>query len=553
MGFFDNIVNSAYSRIVGSVDQESKIDNSDPLNKTRTITSQCKVVVYNWKSQRLRESGTLPNLLSQSDPIDISSRILNVSFTKSMSSPSGTFSISLANNPGVIKRNKKIEDWKDLIKPGTWCVIYMSQEGDLLLKSQVETPNKTESRRVRCIGYIERVSAKADVNEKGALEVTYEISGRDFGVIFEETTIWHNLFQYDKGILNALRGADLNVAGIKTLDQVLQTIHDLFYAPNKVKFTTMISDENSLTSIAKQWLLPTNMVKDLNMSYIGSSYYGNINNITDFQKTSATISVVQPLDYLTGNSWDQLKSLSIPEFHELFCETDEHGHMKLKFRLIPWAINKSTVAGVSVDLYKDLQPRVPIPAYDLISFDVGEDTHNRKNNFLTMIGTSLYGGTDNVSVLLGTKYPRQNRDSVQRHGFKPMHVTINSLAMNKSQNDGTGDLAKLLEYNDLLYDYWNPAVFFESGTLEKIGSNDVKIGKTLQFEDIVPYVGGKIFYIEEYTDTYIVEPTGAGLWTQSIKITRGAEEDDLKNNRGFASRNKKYVSAADYTEDNNNE
>ena len=51
-------------------------------NKTKNYNAQCKVVVYKWNSEALLKGASLGEL-SASTPLDISSKITNVSFTKS--------------------------------------------------------------------------------------------------------------------------------------------------------------------------------------------------------------------------------------------------------------------------------------------------------------------------------------------------------------------------------------------------------------------------------------------------------------------------------------
>lgn len=535
--------------------KKANTDNNDGSgNVTKHVGAECRIIVYRWKQQNLTNTGTSNSKLSATQSVDISSQIMTCSFNKSLSSPSGTFTFTVGNSLDSAKY-PEYKDWKDFIKPGTWCAIYMTQDGDLYPNKEIGDPvYPANPEKLRCIGYIERVAIKTELNDKGGFDATFEFTGRDFGVIYEETTIWHNLFKYEETALNAIAGSQLNVAGNKTLDKVIRTVHDLFYAPAKLKFTGLFKDQDkSLTELAKQWLMPSQLLNDIGMSFRGDSFYGNVDNVLDFYETTATIPVSQPLDYLSGNAWEKLRELSIPSFHELFAETDLDGSMKLTFRPIPWAIDKKKYpkAGSKIELFKNLSPRSTIPAVDILEFNLGEDNHNRKNHFLVTVATSLYKVEDNISPLSGSRFPYQVTDSVKRHGFRPIHVQVNSLTLNEMLNDGKADKPKLVEYNEILFDYWNNAVFFESGQLDKFGSNDIKIGKTLQFEKDVPYVTDKIFYIEEYTDDYIVMENGASEWTQTIKLTRGAEEYDLNAIKNFSFRNKALNTSGEYTGDDN--
>jgi len=531
-------------------------------NLVATINSQCKVIVYSWDNRELSFDSSDTTDLSKTTRLDVSSRILNLSFTKTISSPSGNFIFTLANNTGLTqgddsKTNGIIrkEDWKDIIKPGTWCLIYLNNNGELGNDTNVlANTDDPKPDTLRCIGYIERVSAKGMTSENGAFDVVYEVSGRDFGVVYEETVIWHNSFNYNKSLLESA-ASYLPVIGNTTIDRILEVVHNLFFNPGALN-KKLIQQSGSLDEAARQWLLPSSLLQDINISpLLGSpSFYGNISNITKFESSSARISVVNPLDYLTGDAWSKLKDLSISELHELFTELDDDGRPQLVFRPIPWAINKTGYPRISSSIknYLDVD-RVTIEALDIIDFDLGEDDHNRKNHFFTSVSTALFSSQDNITALKGkqsvkgNEYPLQNKSSVIRHGFRPLHIQINTLTANEMLADGKADSSLLIEYNEVLVDYWSNGINFESGSITIIGKPDIKVGKTIYFKDDVDYMGDKLYYIEEYTDQFIVQENGSTLWTQTVTLTRGAEIKDLKANSGFSQRDKTFIRGGDFT------
>lgn len=472
---------------------------------------------------------------------------MTCSFQKAMGDASGSFSFTLSNSPGIATG-----DWKDIIKRGTWCVIYMSQDGDLALTSQVEKPirsqKKQEAKKIRCIGYIDRVAVNSTISDNGAFDVTYEVSGRDFGVVYEDTTIWHNLFRYDQIQLQALAANQLNITGSTSIDKALDIIHDLFFNPVNQP-GAKVNDQNSLTSIALQWLLPKNMLSDIGLNIRGDSYWGKVPDIKNFSPTLAGIAIEKPTDYLSGNAWEQFKKISSPELHELFTETDDNGLPRLTFRPIPFAIDKRAypTVGKEITLYKDLEPLVEVPAIDVVDFNLGEDNHSRYNSFLVTVSTGLINTEDNVSLLRGTRFPFNIQDSIKRHGFRAMHVTVDTIVKNAERSNGKGNPKILKEFNEVMYDYWNNAIFAETGSATLVGNNQVKIGKALRFGDGTPYVNGKRYYIEGYADSYTVEENGAGVWVQNLSLTRGFSEEDLRKRSGFGSRDSDFVKEGEYT------
>jgi hypothetical protein len=88
------------------------------------------------------------------------------------------------------------------------------------------------------------------------------------------------------------------------------------------------------------------------------------------------------------------------------------------------------------------------------------------------------------------------------------------------------DSRLLMEYNELLYDYYNNLIFYEEGGLEIIGNPNVRIGQVLHI-DGADYNHNKVFYIEGYEDRFEVDEFGAASWTQTLTLTRGMEYQNL--------------------------
>lgn len=518
-------------------------------NETINNLAQCKVLIYPWSTTYNIDSLS-DDQLSAATALDISSQITSFQYSKNMGSASGSFSFSLTNSP-----NYGTNDWKDIIKRGFWCVIYCSNDGDLTLnpnvgKNLTKSP-KSEAKKIRCIGYIERVGVVGSTGDNREIDINYTVTGRDFGIIYDATDIWHNMFAFDQIILDSLKTSKMNVTGNIRVHEAIRLIHDLFFFPKNLD-GAKTNDNKSLLSIGLQWLMPRRLLNDIGMDLTSvnqGTYWGALPNIMKLSETSAGLAVDNPADFLTGNAWEQLRRISVPQFHELFCELNDNGLPRLVFRPIPWGIDKSKYPKMAkfIKLYKDIKEIVLIPAVKLIDFDLGEDDHNRYNSFLTTVSTGLIGVEDNISLLLGSGYPKNNHASIRRHGFRPMHVQVDSIVKNAELANGSSDQQALIEFNELLFDYWNNSIFAETGSVQIVGSNDVRIGKCMKFGSDVPYMNSKRYYIEGYADSYEVGEKGEMEWTQTVNLTRGFEEADLKSNSGFLDRNAEFTASGEYT------
>ena len=507
-------------------------------SESKSVVPQCRIVVFPWKFETVKEELSFSDL-AQSNPIEVSAELINCNFDKSMSNAAGNFSFTLANT----------RDWKQVLRPGQWCLIYMTNDGDLAPpKTCGKEPNtvsvdllKGFRNRLRGICYIDRVAAKGDMTDAGALEVSFEVSGRDFGIVYEETTIWHNFFQFESGIIDAAV-ASLAEGEVKTVDGLLKTIHRLFYAP--WTFPPLASrdpsDPKSLSQVGFQWLLPREMLEALSLKLttaVHGPFYGAIQGLLNFMPTKATFPIENPMSTLNGNAWEKLKAHSIQQFHELYPELDDDGAPRLNFRPIPWKIDGRYYPNLDsfIPSFRSLADAgVKLNPIDILSFDFGEDNHSRYNHFYTTIQSSSYNANDSITELdypsaAGRKFPHAQVKSIARHGFRPMHVEVNALMQLGLYSDGKADQKLLVEFNELIYDFWNNAIFFESGTANIIGRNDIRIGKAVVFSADTPYNANKAFYVEGYTDEFHVEESGATSWTQSLKLTRGAELDVVDN------------------------
>lgn len=521
------------------------------MNEIKNIRSECRVVVYRWAEEVLtRALENNDDLLSQAVPIDVSSRVSDLRYSKSLDNPAGSFNFTLEND----------RDWKETIKPGQWCLIYLSNEGDLAVPEDVVRPRTSDLReikpRLRCIGYIERVAAEARTLENGALDVVYQVTGRDFGVIYAETTIWHNFFLSEQNLLKA-SNTYLDVNKIQTVNQLIEVVHQLLFSPLDLNF----KPNQKLAALGIQWLLPKNMILALDLKLKGKSrptFFGNIEGLLDLQKTSVGRPTESPMTFLEGNVWSTLKTLSIEPLHELFPELNNDGAPRLTFRPIPWKIDgdsfkvvKDTILSLG-DLANNSETRVLVKPIDILGFNIGEDNHSRYNHFFTYISTARYSPFSNAGVLLqatsvsGRQFPNMQVSSVKRHGLRPMHVEINALTELNEKSDAKPQERLLVQYNEVEFEYWNNAIFFETGTLNLIGNNNTKIGKVVLFDKTTAYNANKIFYIESYEDQYTKDAKGGDEWVQTLQITRGIHKDVFTKQASAEERVDSFTQIGDY-------
>lgn len=545
--------------------------------KISTKNAQCQVIWFSWETSDEAASVAFDKVnastLAKSKAYDISDHLLYCSFSKEMRDPAGTFTLKLDST----------RDWKDWIKPGEWILISMTQDGDLLKETSDKEAAKTQKEgntvvsefplasksdikkdKIRGICYVDRVAVDVSTGSEGEFIANYEISGRDYGVIYQETEIWYNEYLANTGAsletLRFLINSKPEFGITAPITYLLEVIHTLFLTTDNPKLTELreiVKKFSSELDLVPQWLLPAQMLDFIDQKATKDSYYGNIPDLLIFEKTTLTIPIKDPMLSIRGLAWDRLKEFSIESLHELFTETSDDGKMHLRFRPIPWSQDTAGYPNLThITKFKaladDATSRVDLDSVDLISLNLGEDNHSRKNHFL--VEANNQHSPQNSITLLQTNtpkkrtFPLQNKPSITRHGFRSMHSKIDSLypGLGFFEN-GKVDSNALGQINEIMVDYWSNFVFFESGSLTIFGNNKTKVGKVLKLGENFPYNPNSVYYIEGYTDEYVVQANGAGTWQQTLVVTHGVELADLSGpSAGFSRKDRLFSKGSSF-------
>jgi len=608
-----------------------------PSDNRLDRTDRCSILWYQWLINQ--ESAPQPNMLKAGDPAgiiadswlnqtrtyDISNHLSSFTFTKTMDQAAGTWEILLEDSL----------EWDRYIRPGEWIVAMMASndpaifapkekarqsapQADSLVKSaqkfvdklagatsQIFTgnlelsdppPNLPERNiqfggllgirdKIRTIGVVTRVGIISSVNENGTEIIQYKVSGKDFGIVFDDTRLWLNFISQEKSVFSTLL-KDVLPAGVVNLSDWIKIWYQTFLNPetlfqgdNKNK----LNQAKSLIEASRQWLLPKGLINDLSLSVMQTKYLGDhFGSLTSvMQEISDTPFGTGQADIYTpnmGSLWEKLQSLSQPEFHELFTEIGEDGTPKLFFRPIPFSRlenkplyptlassiltladlasefpvsppfhSRDGVFGVLLQIIqeslKDIQGarrvlhRVDVHPLEIETYDIGPSFEERYNHFITDVATSSLTRSTAVATLqkhVRGLFPLRDSIAIRRNGFRPLHLQnlqmyktallgdFNALASQLPPNKKIApDTLFLIELNHLLMDYHAGAQNFYSGTLTMAGKNQIRLGKTLVVDQTAKKIGNYVFYIEGYTDHFQIDENGTGTWTQTVQLTRG--------------------------------
>ena len=536
----------------------------------------CQIIWMPWLNDY---EGVKNQLINASVSFDLSNHIVDsVQFSKNMNSPAGSFFFKLDNS----------KQWDEFIKPGQWCLIFMTQNDSISNAFSLSVDPNLEGLAVpsdvfyaisqphekiltpdlkylRGICKIDRISYNGSVVTNGALDLTFEVSGRDMGSIYQDTNLWYNYFVYDQLKVEAMN-AYVQQSNYNSIDNLLSFVHDLFFAPEKVIKKEALHGNNGVTSLPKQFTLPNslfNVLPNLQSNVNNAEYFGNLSNLLNFSPTNAAFWLYNVFSVLQGTAWDQLKVLSIPSLHELFFELSDTGYPKLIFRPISWGIDNSAYPdlakgkrGIQTYLNYATNNNIPIPSEDVISFNLGRDNQNRYNHFLVQYDGEILEKQTTIAQIKnqsspgGRQFPDMDTTSIALYGFKPKHISANTFFTLQAlkgellnSKAGAPNTNLLLQYNEVIRDYWYQDIYFETGSLVIKGNNSIKIGKCIYFSDkqaasvpgsaysdqLVPQLANKFFYIEGYTDSFTIDANGTTSWTQTLQLTRGIDKNNLQS------------------------
>lgn len=456
---------------------------------TQSVTSRCTVVVYHYSNQIL-DDGADPSDLSvfRHEISDKDNAILNFSYDRNVGTPSGTFSLTLT----------PMKHWSRIISPGDWLTVSLSQKG------------VTDS-RVRMIGNVDRVVAVEQVQDDGKRSVTYHVTGRDFGKVFEVYSIWFNPYDVFWAKQAAIFGKSGLFEVVGKSKALIDTTVRVFLGGDFANLGGDFAQEQ-----LDAYRIPAELSHDLggfNTTRFGDVLALNTDDVPGF-KSIGQMYVEQ------GNLWRILKLYSNSVVNELFLEHVDHGDAVIPglfLRVYPFTQQGFSIPGAvsGAGVFQDL-PTVHITGEDILGSAIGTGDHDRVNFFLLYGDTAADRTTNPIIALLnkGTpRFPHANVADIRRHGLR-QYVRGTSFSSTSRKNFYVVDIMR--GWNVLLKHWFEHNSLLETGTFSVVGRPEIRTGKRLLITD-AKFNTNKEFYIEGTRDTW----SYPGRWDQVITVTRG--------------------------------
>jgi hypothetical protein len=484
-----------------------------------TTTSYCRIIVWHYVKQNFGVASNVRGNFSRSlvfktEKILIENEVTSVKINKEANRPSATFDATLMPST----------NWKRIVAPGDWCAIYLYNRMET---TEGKDDNTTEN--LVLFGNIDRVARSLQRNENDdKVQLRYQISGRNFGKVLEETDIFFDPYSIQQSRADVmLQNAGLPIQG--SPDEQVSAVLDVFLGRG------ITTADNGRTQSLNQWTLP---------SAIPQLFGGDgqkFDNILDRKITSGLPGYKFKTMLNTGdngNLWEMLKRTSNELVNEVIVEEVRTADGKVKPTIIlePRPFNtvyfESQFGKKDAKLIKRLKNKwktiqqlakdnfVEISPNEIVYENLGRDDHSRMNMFYLSSDTKL-DHLKNIRVNAnkgkGVGNPFISRESILRHGLRRYEGQMDFFLSNKNVKETQSDFELFQAFLCQVYDMNYANHLYENGTIECTGVLEAEIGKALIVKSEVNGQPDKVYYIEGYEHTWQFP----GTWRTIFTVTRG--------------------------------
>lgn len=440
---------------------------------------------------------------SPASGVVLGGEIISCTIEKSLSRPAGSFELVLAPT----------RNWRELIFPGDWVLLYMGRETDIDTKSL---------KGCQLIGNVDRVARSKQKNEEtDDTEIRYKISGRNFGKVFEETPIFFNPYDEQPEVIDVtLREAGLPLTG--SPDQLVKSLIDIFLGKGAKL-------PNLVTQALSYWYIPEALASRFKERKKVKDYACFFDILGDnITKGLPGFKGRGMMSQQNGSDlWAAIQNNANSLINEVFVD-EAHtadGTVVPKFTLRPKPFTSIYYrADASTKGYPEMKhlhltdiERIDITDAQILYDDLGKDDYSRLNYIFLRTAQDDYDFSQAESYMKG-KNPLVIPESIKRHGLKKLDDTIEYIFSREGFDPNTEVLTfKGFVYQ--VYDFYYANHLYESGTIQCVGIKNAELGKSLSI------VNRKVLY---YIEGYRHDWSYPNMWTTEFIVTRGQYEKDYK-------------------------
>lgn len=494
---------------------------------------------------------------------------VSIETSKSKGMPDGSFNLVLA----------PFKNWTSTLTAGSWCIILMSNEP--ITEKDLKKANKNQ---VKMLGRIESVRCETNVNDEGARETLYYVSGVDWGSIFNSVLYIDNLIAGPNdsqkqgnsaavAIRNALFGANNapksfavadNLASLmsvmgqklgsftadgKSINRLANSIYEFALPPSLVKFFDFKDAKGNAidqkaTAINKILSLVTGTLVDFDN--------GRRKGALAYEDKRESVGFIDPFSIQGSHTiWQILLENSNPALNEMFCDFrwselkgDNSVQLALYNRIRPFSYKDFTAnAGASSKLrsYFQYVKTHQLKSDEVISVNAGTNWRD-KFNFIEI--KPQFQEFKVVANWYKQKSQVFDEAAFEREGFRPLIFDTKQFpagtekpATDSGLPDGVGvDWAQLTNWCQLLREWYFGTHRMLNGTITLHGTTEyIGVGNNIRFDagliNPTPNINAKtredgynhsiLAHVESVSHKFTVNNEGARSYRTVITFVRG--------------------------------
>lgn len=321
-----------------SIPKLPDIGSSKEDKKTYRIrTPHAAMIVWNYNDRGGFDGISTANVDKINRTDILTTSVISMTTSKSKSDPQGEFQVMLT--PDI--------NWVSAITPGSWCAILMSTSP--ITKDDFQS---ADPKKIKMIGKIDTVRVGAKVDDGGARNTAYYISGVDWGHIF------HNSIYFDNNIAKPSDPKNLGNASATSIQDILfgkdnvpkrfstkENIEAIVhvFGQDLAQFATIRSELKVLPAALYNFKIPKEMLQYFR--FINSSGFPSVENklnsclnvvtgalnkqpggkssIGKYEDTKESAGFLDPFSLEGSHSfWQVLMDNSNPTLNEMIAEMD---------------------------------------------------------------------------------------------------------------------------------------------------------------------------------------------------------------------------------------
>jgi hypothetical protein len=510
---------------------------------------------------------------------------ISIQTNKNKGQPDGSFNIVLA----------PYKNWTSTLTAGSWCVILMSNEP--ITEQDLKKANKNH---VKMLGRIETVRCETTVNDEGARQTLYYVSGVDWGHVFNSVLYIDNLIASESSpqdqrndVAVALRNALFGEKGSPKSFFVHQNLSSILnvMGTNLAGFTKVQGDVGRLAKTIYEFQIPDELAKFFtfknarnetisakSINKLIALVVGSLVGPDAYEPSREAVGFLDPFSLQgTHSLWQILLENSNPALNEMLTDMrwndDNSVQLAMYNRIRPFSFKDfrptSGASGGGIKSYFQNVKTHKIDTNDVISVNAGTNWRD-KFNFIEI--KPQFQEFQVIANWYKQKAQVFDAEAFKREGFRPLIFDTKQFPSGKEKgglpNDIGVDWTQLEVWAKLLRDWYFNTHRMLNGTLTMHGTTEyIGVGNNIRFEaslinptpniNVATRTKGKnefiLAHVESVNHSFTVNTDGSRTYRTTIQFVRGivVNENNIHIGEGMLDQDVTKLSNADDRNVNN--